>query len=147
MKITSPAFAAKLPVPTQYTCKGQNVSPPLEFIDVPKEARSLVLIMDDLDSPNHRIHWLVYNIPGDCSHFDEGEHDASALEGISHMGLQGYEGPCPKDFRGIHHFSFRLYALDSILEIPGPADATMVLSQMDQHVLASAELVGVVEGE
>jgi Raf kinase inhibitor-like YbhB/YbcL family protein len=82
MKITSPAFADKIPVPVQYTCKGENVSPPLEFIDVPKEAKSLVLIVEDSDSADKRVHWLVYNIPGSCTHFNEGKSSKDAMQGI-----------------------------------------------------------------
>jgi Raf kinase inhibitor-like YbhB/YbcL family protein len=147
MKITSPAFADKIPVPLQYTCKGQNQSPPFEFLDVPKETKSLALIIEDIDSPNHRIHWLVYNIPGNVTHFDEGKIPEGAINGICNDGNIGYQGPCPRDFTGVHHFCFRLYALDTLLQIPSTADMKAVQAGMEGHILAKAEMVGVEEGE
>jgi Raf kinase inhibitor-like YbhB/YbcL family protein len=147
MKITSPAFADKIPVPVQYTCKGENVSPPLEFIDVPKEAKSLVVIVEDFDSPDKRVHWLVYNIPGDCTHFNEGKSSKDAMQGICSDGVPGYQGPCPKQFKGIHRFSFRLIALDSMLPDNPLADGAEIQKRMGAHILDSAELIGVAEGE
>jgi Raf kinase inhibitor-like YbhB/YbcL family protein len=134
-------------VPVQNTCKGTNQSPPLEFLDVPKETKSFTLIVEDLDSPNNWIHWLVYNIPGDVTHFDEGKLPEEAIDGICNDGKPGYEGPCPKNFKGIHHYCFKLYALDTVLEVPSIADANVILSEMEGHILETAELVGVAEGE
>jgi Raf kinase inhibitor-like YbhB/YbcL family protein len=147
MKITSPALADKIPVPTQYTCNGPNISPPLEFIDVPKETVSLALVVEDLDSSNHWIHWLVYNIPGDVTHFNEGGIPDGAVDGICNGGTAGYEGPCPKYFNGIHRYSFKLFALDTALEVPSIADVNIILSAMEGHVLETAELIGFAEGE
>ena len=118
MKLTSPAFADKIPLPLQYTCKGENVSPPLEFIDVPKEAVSLVLILQDVDSDTERVHWLVYNISADVTHFDEGKIPEDATRGLCHKDKVGYDGPCPATFMGVHRFCFRLYALDTVLDLP-----------------------------
>jgi Raf kinase inhibitor-like YbhB/YbcL family protein len=147
MRITSPAFADKIPVPVQYTCKGPNTSPPFEFIDVPKKAKSLALIVEDLDAPNHWIHWLVYNIPANVTHFEEGKIPDGAVNGICNGGTQGYEGPCPKYFKGIHRYSFKLFALDIMLEVPSIADKNVVVSEMEGHILETAELIGVAEGE
>ena len=147
MKLTSPAFADRLPVPVKHTCKGSDVSPPLEFFDVPKDAKSLVLIMEDLDSSNQWVHWLVYNIPATCTYFDEAKIPDNAVDGICNSGSPGYKGPCPTNFAGVHHYSFRLYALDTILEVPHLADASVIRSEMESHVLASAELVAIAEGE
>jgi len=147
MKLTSPAFADKLPVPVKYTCKGSNVSPPLEFLDVPKDAKSLVLIIEDINAKTQWIHWLVYNIPASTSFFDEAKVPEGAIEGICNDGKKGYEGPCPKYFQGIHHYSFRLYALDTVLNVPAFADAKVIQSEMENHIIASAELTGAAEGE
>jgi Raf kinase inhibitor-like YbhB/YbcL family protein len=147
MKITSPAFADKIPVPLQYTCKGSNQSPPLEFIDVPKETVTLALVVEDLDAHTDRIRWLVYNIPGKCTHFDEGKVPEEAISGIRHGGGTEYDGPSPGTFKGIHRFSYKLYALDNKLEVPAIADAEVVLSRMNGHILETAELIGVAEGE
>ena len=147
MKITSPAFADKIPVPLQYTCAGANQSPPLEFIDVPKNSESLVVLLEDLDSPGQQIHWLVYNIPGDVTHFDEGKIPKDAVDGLSDAGTHGYSGPCPKNFKGVHRFCFRLIALDCMLDVPVVAGAEAIKNEMQGHILAIAELVGVAEGE
>jgi Raf kinase inhibitor-like YbhB/YbcL family protein len=147
MKLTSPAFAEKLPLPIKYTGKGTNVSPPFEFLEVPKDTKSLLLIVEDLDSEKHRIHWLVYNIPASATFFDEGKIPEGALEGTSNGGTICYEGPCPPDFSGIHRFAFNLYALDIIFEVPATPDVNVLRSQMQNHILEMAELVGIAEGE
>jgi Raf kinase inhibitor-like YbhB/YbcL family protein len=147
MKLTSPAFADKIPVPIQNTCKGENQSPPLEFLDVPKETRSFTLIVTDLDSPDSRIHWLVYNIPGNVTHFDEGKLPEHAVDGICNDGKPGYEGPCPKQFRGIHRYCFKLYALNKTLQVPSIADANVIQKEMQGYILETAELLGVADGE
>jgi Raf kinase inhibitor-like YbhB/YbcL family protein len=147
MKITSPAFADKVPVPTQYTCKGPNISPPFEFLDVPKEAKSLSIIVEDLDSDSKWIHWLVYNIPGNVSHFEEGKIPDNAVNGICNGGTTGYQGPCPKSFSGIHRFAFKLFALDVVLGPRPNADCKVITGEMEGHIIAVAELIGVAEGE
>jgi Raf kinase inhibitor-like YbhB/YbcL family protein len=147
MKITSPAFADKIPLPVVYTCSGSDQSPPLEFLDVPKEAKSLVLLVEDIDAEKPLFHWLVYNIPAEVTHFDEGKTPTDAIEGICNSGEPGYKGPCPKLFTGIHRYCFRLYALDAMLQIPAVADAPAVLAEIEGHILDKAELLGVAEGE
>lgn len=147
MRITSLAFAEKIPLPLQYTCKGPNTSPPFEFIDVPKETVSFVLIVEDIDSQDKWIHWLVYNIPGKVTHFDEGKIPEGAVDGICNEGTRGYQGPCPETFKGIHRFCFSLYALDTILNVPDFADSKLIVDEMQGHILAKAELQGIAEGE
>ena len=147
MRITSPAFADKIPLPAQYTCNGPNTSPPFEFIDVPKGTISLVLIVEDIDSGNNWIHWLVYNIPGNVSHFDEGKIPEGAIDGVCNGGARGYDGPCPKKFKGIHRYCFRLYALDTMLDVPADSDSRVIVDHMQGHILEKAELLGIAEGE
>lgn len=147
MKLTSPVFADKIPLPLQYTCKGVNVSPPLEFIDVPKDTASLVLMVQDIDSPTQRVHWLVYNISSSVTHFDEGETPEEAVIGICHKDTIGYDGPCPATFKGIHRFSFRLYALDTVLQVAGVANCEIVLEEIKGHIIEHAELLAVIQGE
>lgn len=147
MKISSLDFGDHLPVPERFSCKGPNFSPPLEFLDVPEDAKSLVLIVEDLDAPNHWIHWLVYNIPPNVTHFDEGKIPDSAIDGICNGGTRGYEGPCPKYFSGVHHYRFGLYALDCMLDVPNTADANAVRKAMEGHVLATAAITAITEGE
>lgn len=147
MKITSPAFADRLPVPEKYTCKGANMSPPLEFLDVPKEAASLVVLVQDVDSKIPTTLWLVYNIPAPAAYFEEGKLPQGAVEGLSTAGVPGYQGPCPKLFAGIHHFAYRLFALDCFIDASPLADSDLIQRSMEHHILASAELVALSEGE
>lgn len=147
MKITSSVFVHDEPIPAKYTCKGPNVSPPLEFHDVPAEAKSLALIVEDMDSMNNWVHWLVYNIPTDVKGLEEGKLPEGAVDGVCNGGTHGYEGPCPKYFAGTHHYRFMLYALDIKLDIPHSADARVVLDNMENHILDSAILVGQADGE
>lgn len=147
MKITSPAFADRLPVPEKYTCKGANVSPPLEFLDVPKAAESLVVLVQDVDSKIPTTHWLVYNIPASAAYFEEGKLPQGAIEGLSMAGVPGYHGPCPKLFTGIHHFAYRLFALDCFIDESPSADYDVIQRSMERHILDSAELVALSKGE
>jgi Raf kinase inhibitor-like YbhB/YbcL family protein len=147
MTISSPAFSNNLPVPVKNTCGGPNISPALEFIDVPKNAKSLALVVEDIDSDNHWIHWLVYNIPATINHFEEGKIPEGAVDGICNGGTHGYEGPCPKYFSGIHRYAFRLYALDTMLDVPVTANVKVILPAIASHILATAELMGVAQGE
>ena len=147
MRITSPVFSHDQPVPAKYTCKGPNVSPPLEFHDVPSQAKSLVLIVEDLDSLNNWIHWLVYNIPPQAGSLQEGNLPEGAVDGVCNGGTHGYEGPCPKYFAGTHHYRFMLYALDIMLDIPYTADSRVVLENMENHILETAILVGLADGD
>jgi len=147
MKISSPAFAHNQPVPVRYTCKGDNISPPLDLSEVPTETKSMVLIVEDLDAPNHWIHWLVYNIPGNIKRFEEGTIPGGAIDGICNGGTHGYEGPCPVYFSGTHHYAFRLYALNTMLQVPITADTHEVLNEARPHILAEAQLIGLAEGE
>jgi Raf kinase inhibitor-like YbhB/YbcL family protein len=147
MKLTSPAFADKQPLPEQYTCKGHNCSPPLEFIDIPSGTKSFVLLAEDLDDARQRVHWLLFNIPGNTSYIAEGKIPEHAVEGICNDATKGYQGPCPKFFGGIHRFSFVLYALDTLLDVPGDADRAVILQAMDGHIISQSQLLGVSEGD
>lgn len=147
MRISSPVFSYDQPVPIKYTCKGENINPPLEFSEIPVNTKSLALIVEDLDSLNNPIHWLVYNIPPHVNGLDEGKLPEGAVEGVCNGGTHGYEGPCPVYFAGVHHFRFMLYALDIQLDLPYGADTKVVLENMENHILAIAILVGLADGD
>src|SRR4051794_565861 len=107
MRITSPIFQNGQHVPTQYTCNGQNVNPPMDFHEVPLEAKSLVLMVEDVDAPAKPwVHWLVFNIPATSTFCPEHDIPTGSTEGICNGGTFGYEGPCPKYFAGTHHYHF-----------------------------------------
>ncbi|MBI5669230.1 MAG: YbhB/YbcL family Raf kinase inhibitor-like protein [Chloroflexi bacterium] len=148
MQISSPALQEQQPVPIKYTCYGPNVNPPLEWRDIPPGTESLVLTFEDVDAPaNPWVHWLVFNIPVTATRCPENGLPDGATEGIANGGTHGYEGPCMKYFRGTHHYFFRLFALNTRLDLPATADRAAVFAAMDGHVLAEAQLIGTAEGD
>jgi Raf kinase inhibitor-like YbhB/YbcL family protein len=141
MKIISPVFKDGESIPLKYTCEGQNISPPLKFIEIPDNAKSLVLMVEDPDAQAKPwVHWLVFNIPAGVSGFDENSIARDATQGICNGNTFGYEGPCPPS--GEHQYLFKLYALDMFLSIPDASDRKRVLHEMKGHVLAEAMLTG-----
>ncbi|MBC7259110.1 MAG: YbhB/YbcL family Raf kinase inhibitor-like protein [Chloroflexi bacterium] len=146
LTLTSPAFPAGGEIPRKYTCDGENVSPPLEWGAPPQGTQSLVLIMDDPDAPaGVWDHWLLYNLPADARGLPEGiAPDAARPDGSRHgansWGRLGYGGPCPPS--GTHRYFFRLYALDTTLNLAAGANKAQVLAAMAGHVLAQGELMG-----
>lgn len=141
MKLTSPAFKQGGAIPAKFTCDGADVSPPLEIADVPESTKSLVLIVDDPDARSSTwLHWLVYNITP-LSRISEG--DVRGKQGMNDFGRKDYGGPCPPS--GRHRYFFRLYALDSTLDLKEGASRKNVEKAMEGHVLEKAELMGLYE--
>jgi Raf kinase inhibitor-like YbhB/YbcL family protein len=145
MIITSPAFQQGMPIPSQYTCDGSNAHPPLIFSDVPQHAQSLVLIMDDPDVPKNIRpdgmwdHWIVFNMPAHTREIAEGAR-ANGVYGKNTGGKNEYGGPCPPDRE--HRYFFKLYALDTLLNVAEGASKKEVEQAMQGHILAQAELMG-----
>jgi Raf kinase inhibitor-like YbhB/YbcL family protein len=145
MKLTSSAFIQGEKIPSIYTCDGDNVNPPLEITGVPHEAKSLVLIMDDPDVPKNLRkdgmwdHWVVFNIPPDTHTIAEAS-EPPGVAGIGTNGEAGYFGPCPPDRE--HRYFFKLFALDTLLDLPEKSAKAEVENAMSGHVLFHAELMG-----
>lgn len=146
MKIISSAFKDHGAIPEIYTCEGKNINPPLQWTDVPSEAVSCVLIMDDPDVPAYVrkdqmwVHWVVYDIPPTITHIAEN----SIPPGIQGRGTGGemqYQGPCPPDRE--HRYFFKLYALDTLLKLKPGATKEEIEKSMASHIIAKTELVGV----
>jgi len=138
MRISSPAFGQKGLIPAKYACDGQNISPPLEFSGAPAEAKSLALIMDDPDAPmGIWVHWILWNIKPGESGIKENSFPAGAAEGTTSFGKPGYGGPCPPS--GTHRYFFKLYALDSMLDIPSSSDKEKLLKSMEGHIIVQDE--------
>ena len=148
MKITCPGFTQKEQIPRKYTCDGEEINPPLVFSDVPAEAKSLALIMEDPDVP-HSIrpdgmwdHWLVWNISPETERIEEGL-PPNGVYGTNSSGGKAYEPPCPPN--GTHRYFFKLFALDIILSLSEESSKSERLSEMKGHIIDEAELVGLYE--
>lgn len=141
MQLTSPAFNHQKQIPSKFTCDGENISPPLEFLDVSEQAQSLILIVDDPDAPGGTwVHWVVFNIEPRTLGVEENSKVSSGTEGINSWGNRNYGGPCPPS--GTHRYFFKLYALDTLLELTETADKAAVEKAMQGHILGQAELIG-----
>ena len=141
MKIGSTAFASEAFIPKDYTCDGSDVAPVLMWQDVPKGVKSFALVMDDPDAPAGTwVHWVVYNIPAESRSLTP--LPASARQGENSFGKTGYGGPCPPKGHGPHRYFFRLYALDTMLDLQAPADSAGLRAVMNGHVIDNAELMG-----
>ncbi len=141
MKITSSAFEHSNPIPSKYTCEGKDFSPPLQFSEVPTDAKSLVLICDDPDAPGRTwVHWTAWNIDPKQKQIEEGAVPDGAVQGLTSFGQVGYGGPCPPS--GTHRYFFKLYALDNTLSIPYQAGKEDLEKVMVGHILVQAELIG-----
>lgn len=139
MKIKS-VFDDNNRIPSKYTCDGKGVNPPLEFIDVPKNTRSLVLIVDDPDSPSGIFtHWILY-IPSIVKGIKENSIPSGAKEGMNDFGNVGYGGPCPHS--GTHKYAFKLYALDSELDLPKGSKKNEIEKAIKEHIIDKAVLIG-----
>lgn len=148
MRIRSPKFANGGEIPSLHTCEGYDWNPPLEFLEVPKEAKSLVLIMEDPDVPTTIrqdglwVHWIVYEIPPTA----KGIAEHSAPPGTHGRGTNGrtaYMGPCPPDRR--HRYFFRLYAIDFMPDWPKGMTKQEVEKAIEGRIIEKAELMGTYE--
>src|SRR5262249_9790811 len=144
--LTSGAFAANAPIPTRYTCDGDNVSPPLSWRDTPAKAAGFALIMDDPDAPVGAFtHWLLFNLPAATRSLPEAvpttqRLNNGALQGRNGTGKIGYTGPCPPS--GTHHYHFTLYAVNIALSPGAGASKEQVQSALKSHILGQGELIG-----
>lgn len=144
MRIISSGFKQGEKIPEKYTCEGQDISPPLAFEDVPDHAKSLVLIVDDPDVPAYISaeqnwdHWILFNIDPYVRQIAENQ--TVGKRGKSSSGRLGYEGPCPPDRE--HRYFFRLFALDTMLDVDEGITKKELLLKINGHVIAIAELMG-----
>ena len=145
-QLFSEAFKDGDIIPSQYTCDGINVSPPLNWVHPPKDTKSYALINDDPDAPaGNWVHWIVYNIPPAARELKENASKQkhlhhNSIEGINDFRQIGYGGPCPPS--GTHRYFFKLYALDTLLNLKHRVAKKELLDAMEGHILALTELVG-----
>ncbi len=141
---TSDAFSSGGEIPVEYSCDGDNISPPLAWSQLPAGTESLALTMDDLDA-NGYVHWVMYNIPPDSAGLGADtlpveELDDGSLQGVNGRGEIGYTGPCPPG--GEHRYRFRLHALDAEIDLEAGATLAEVEAAIADHVLALSEFLG-----
>ncbi|MFQ5930802.1 MAG: YbhB/YbcL family Raf kinase inhibitor-like protein [Nitrospiraceae bacterium] len=147
MELKSSAFEAGDLIPAKYTCDGSDVSPPLSWSDAPSGTQSFALISDDPDAPRGTwVHWVTWNIPATPLSLDEGLPKRDSLpngtkQGTTDFRRVGYGGPCPPS--GTHRYFFKLYALDTILNLPSSTTKPALEKAMQGHILKQAELMGV----
>ena len=141
LKISSPAFENNGSIPKTYTCDGTDVSPPLKIENVPPEAKSLALIVDDPDAPMGTwVHWVLWNIPPATKEIKEGSIPQGALQGMNDFRKQNYGGPCPPS--GTHRYFFKLYALDTLLNLSPRSAKADLEKAMKGHILSQGEIIG-----
>jgi Raf kinase inhibitor-like YbhB/YbcL family protein len=155
LKLTSPAFANAGDIPSVFTCEGKDVSPPLGWSDVPANAKSVALLVEDPDAPDPKapkrtfVHWVLYNVPTTARGVPEDARanglPEGAIEGRTDWGQPGYRGPCPPI--GKHRYFFRLYALDVAMDLQSLKAATKpdLERAMEGHVVGKGELLGFYE--
>ncbi|MDD5011748.1 MAG: YbhB/YbcL family Raf kinase inhibitor-like protein [Phycisphaerae bacterium] len=144
--ITSPVFEEGGIIPAKYTCDGQNISPPLQWTGAPKGTKSFALISDDPDAPiGIWVHWIIWNIPAEANQLPENIPQVEKLQDGSMQGLNsyphcGYSGPCPPS--GTHRYYFKLYALDTMLDLSAESTNKDLLKAMKNNILAQTSIMG-----
>lgn len=146
-ELKSTAFEANKTIPQKHSCEGSDVSPALEWGEVPSGTATLALIADDPDAPAGTwVHWVIYDLPASLKGLKEGipaveTLDNGAKQGVNDFRRVGYGGPCPPPGNP-HRYFFKLYALDRKLGLPSRATKQQVVNAMKGHILAEGELVG-----
>lgn len=137
MKIESSIIKPGQPIPKKFTCEGENISPPLSFRDIPQETKSLALIVDDPDAPNGTFdHWIVWNLTPQTTSLAEGA--KVPMEGKNSYRESRYHGPCPPAGKP-HRYFFKLYALDTLLNLPAGSSKAEVEKAMKGHIIEKTE--------
>ena len=138
MKIKSPEFEDGQFIPSKFTCEGEDINPALIIEDLPKETKSLALIVDDPDAPvGIWVHWVVFDIPL-ISRIEE--NSIPGKQGINNAGGMNYHGPCPPS--GTHRYFFKIYALDTLLNLKEGLTKGQLEKAMQAHILDKAQLLG-----
>lgn len=146
IKITSPVFEDGGLIPAKYTCDGQDISPPLQWEQVPQGTKSIALICDDPDAPiGTFVHWVLFNLPTETKELSENipadrTLPNGARQGTNDFGKIGYGGPCPPS--GTHRYFFKIYALDAKLDLAAGASKQELLKAMEGHILGQGQIIG-----
>jgi Raf kinase inhibitor-like YbhB/YbcL family protein len=146
IRIASTAFEPHRPIPKTYTGEGPDISPPLAWSGVPEPTKELALICDDPDAPTPEpwVHWILYKLSPTRTGLRESD-NGGGVEGKNSFEKIGYGGPLPPRGDGMHHYHFKLYALDQPLTVGAGLSKDQLLAAMKGHVLAQGELIGTYE--
>src|SRR5262245_9284085 len=154
LTVQSTAFKPNEVIPARYSEDGENISPPISWSGAPAETKEFVLICDDPDAPRPQpwVHWLLYKIPASLSALPENvaktptpPQPAGSMQGKNSWGRFGYGGPAPPKGHGVHHYHFRLYALDVVMNVETGMEKNRLLPAIREHVMAEGELIGTYE--
>ena len=146
IKITSTAFEEGGMIPEKYTCDGIDASPPLTWTSIPEGTKTLALICDDPDAPMGTwVHWVLFNLPMNIIEMPENipserELENGAKQGMNDFRKIGYGGPCPP--HGTHRYYFKLFVLDTELNLEAGATKSQLLEAMEGHILSEGQLMG-----
>lgn len=147
LELKSPAFENNDFIPDKYTCRGENISPPLNWSGVPEGTKSFALICDDPDAPRGDwVHWIIYDIPAETSNLSEGIKSQKILPDGSKQGMTdfretGYGGPCAPPGPP-HRYLFKLYALDAVLNFKTALTKSELLKAIEKHIIEQTKLIG-----
>lgn len=147
LEISTAAFQPGAPIPSRYTCDGEDVSPPLKWTGAPQGTKTFALICDDPDAPiGTWVHWVLWNLPATATGLPEGAEKSGQLPAGTSQGTNDfrrtvYGGPCPPGSKP-HRYFFKLYALDAVLSLKSGSKKKDLIKAMDGHILAEAELMG-----
>ena len=147
MKLMSQAFKHGERLPKKYSCEGDEISPDLQWSEVPSGTKSLTLIVDDPDAPGGTwVHWVVYTIDPTVTGLSEGAQIIKPMQqGINSSNQIKYQAACPPKGHGTHHYYFTLYALDTTLNLNDGATKQAVMQAMENHILNKATLMATYE--
>jgi len=141
LQLTSPAFKHNEYIPKKYTCDGSDINPPLQIKNIPADTQSMALIVDDPDAPAGTwVHWVVWNIDHSVNEIKEDSVPKGAEQGLNDFRKHEYGGPCPPS--GTHRYFFKLYALDTVLNLEPKARKSDLEKAMNGHIIEKAEIIG-----
>lgn len=153
-QLTSSAFHSSEKIPRDYSGEGRDISPPLEWSDVPPGTRELALLCEDPDAPQEEpfVHWIAYKISPELHELPQAvpaakdvEKPVNIKQGMNSFAKAGYKGPMPPKRHGRHRYYFKLFALDSELPEQASLERDRFLELIEGHVLAEADLMGTYE--
>ena len=141
LKLSSPALEDGGKIPKKYTCDGANVNPPLTIGNVPSNTKSLALVFDDIDAPRGTyVHWILWNLAPDVKEIRENSVPEGVVLGVNDFKKPNYGGPCPP--RRAHKYVFRIYALDTLLNLNPKGTKKDLEKVMEGHIISRTQLTG-----